>query len=548
MAAKGTSKGGAGGRKGGAGARKGAKASRARGAKAGPEVRRVAILGGGLGGLTAAAFLQGMPSKDGGARFECEIFEASGRIGGNMCSAYFVAPYEAPFADLAVNDFNATTYTHLVDLMRTLQEAGYEVPTGELVDKDCFFVPAGQGRPVMSYTSDEVEDPASAPEKTYLPTLKRDWQRFKDLAASVMTDPRYETMSVDRFVETEGFSTDFRDLMLLPRINAMYFMTKGDPGAMPIRGVMFYYHLQEGLGAEEGPTLRLFFAKGASQWALQLERFVRGRGTQVRVRAPAKVVRIDKGRPVVQWTEGNRVQERAYDHVVSAVPPWHLENAIVPLPPGIREAVPLFGRYEATALVHQDPRVMPADRRQWMTYNVVINAPGEQRPYTMSYVNSMHNGVPVRDPPFVTESPIVPIADKDVYGMVDLSDPEGRRRVKAIVPFVHNTVSVGTMRAQETLWGTPAQPGVQGRDNLWYTGGWTNGAGLQEQIIVASANVALRMRGYDPHPYSPVHQSSLPDHVPHYLRRSLKGAKAEPYPEGFWPSPRPPARTRTRAA
>ncbi len=54
----------------------------------------MAIVGGGIGGLSAAYYLQGGQSPDGDT-YTCEVFEKSGRIGGNGFSAYFQTAYES---------------------------------------------------------------------------------------------------------------------------------------------------------------------------------------------------------------------------------------------------------------------------------------------------------------------------------------------------------------------------------------------------------------------------------------------------------------------
>jgi len=485
--------------------------------------KRVAIIGGGLGGLTAAVFLQGMRSADGADTYTCDLFEASGRVGGNMWSAYFQEPYAAPFADLAVNDFNANTYTNLMQLIATLEAAGLPVPHAPLIDEDCYATARGAPGTPVSYTSDEVADPSKAPQKTYLPTLAADWARFESLAGDVISKPQYALMSVAEFVKEQDFSADFANLMLLPRINAMYFMTAGDPGAMPIRGVMFYYHLQEGLGSGKTPDRR-FFVNGASQWANQLETYVRNRGTVVRVNAPASATPLAGGGLQVTWPQGSGT----YDHVVCAVQPHAIKQALPQLPFILAEALKVFGAYPATALVHNDPSVMPADPTQWRTYNVLIEPPGDKtQPYTISYVNAMHNGVYAQVPPFVTENPIVPIAPGSVLDMVDLSNPTGPM-VKAQADFTHNTVSVKTMALQAGL------PTYQGHGGVYFTGGWTNGAGLQEQIISTSMGIAATIRGFTDEELQQTYREDRPAYVPHYLRRSL-GRKPREWPAGFWP-------------
>lgn len=483
------------------------------GARDEPATKRVAIIGGGLGGLAAAAYLQGATSEDGSSRFTCVLFEAAPRIGGNMFTAYLGdKAYEAPFADLAVNDFNAATYHRLLDLMRTMKTAGYEVPYGNLIDEASFGNGPDPRRRPVSFTTDEVDAPWWHLTRPYLLRLWWDLRRFKASVREVMTVHAYAEMTVAEFVERKGFSAAFRDLMLYPRINAMYFMS-GMPGGMPIRGVMYYYLLQEGYGTPVAPD-RKFFARGASQWAHQLTEYVKHLGTTVHLGAKASVSRPPGATtPVVTWVQDGRVANDPFDVVVCAVPPSLVRSVVPFFDPAFLAGLEKFGAYAARAYVHTDASVLPVERKRWRTYNVFIPQDGQVHPYTMTYVNAMHCGQDLKEPPFVSESTTP--APGTVLDMVDLAGKPSSPRVPATAEFVHNTVSVDTMKFQAQL-GT-----FQGAQGIYFTGGWTNGAGLQEQILAGAQEVAKRILGhYRPDDHEG-YRADDPGHVPPHVRRAL---------------------------
>ncbi len=474
--------------------------------------RRVAIIGGGIGGLSAAYYLHGRTSPDGAYVYVCEVYEKSGRLGGNGLSAYFEQPYAKPFADLGVNDFNLNTYTRMKAVLEDLERSGFPVPSAPLTDTDCFFTLPGQFGPPLVFTSQDVEQGTTPLTRA----IAADEKKFAVLAGQVMTDPKYATMSVGTFLDTEGFSREFCVYYILPRINGMYFMGPVMPEDMPIRGVMNYYLLQEGVG---GTPDRRYFERGCSDWFRQLGAALRARGVKVHLSAAATVTASPAGLPRVRLGSGE-VQE--FHAVVLAVPADQVEGVVREgLPPEVPPLLCEFRYVAAEAVAHTYAGVMPADRKNWRTYNIRIFPPGSgPQPYTISYVETMHQGAPNADPPcwFVTETPPVPIPPENVLKMIDL---ETGGRTRAVASFRHNTVTVGTMYAQSELCA------LQGRNRLWYTGGWTNGAGLHEQILVNSSDVAEKITGLRPMDAPcPTHSARDPHHVPEYLRNVLEGMAA----------------------
>lgn len=468
-----------------------------------PGKKRIAIIGGGISGLAAAHYLHGRQSPDGDV-FSCEVFEKSGRIGGNGLSAYFIQRYEKPFADLGVNDFNLVTYKHMGDLLQDMENAGFGVSTGRLTDTACFFTARGQ-QPEVVFTSEDLDKARTPLEQDIATGIAL----LAKIGPTVMKDPKYRLMSVRTFLDSEGFPPDFGTYYFLPRINGMYFMGDVIPEQMPIHGVMNYYLLQEGIGS--GPPDRRYFARGCSDWFRQLTSFLAWRGVGIHLNSEA-VVHASAGRPPVVQVNGE--PEQAWDAVVLAVPADQV-GAVVRdgLPAPMAPLLEAFRYYDATAVAHTFAEVMPARRDDWRTYNIRIFPQGSgPRPYTISYVETMHQGARHAGPPtwFVSENPPVPIPEENVCRMLN---PVGDDLVPAQTSFRHNTVTVGTITAQAAL------PALQGLNNLWYTGGWTHGAGLHEQILAQAFEVAEKMLGHAPvdepiHTYSDTH----PDYVPRYLR------------------------------
>lgn len=471
-----------------------------------PETRNVAIVGGGIAGLVSAYYLHGKESQDGRYVYACAVFEKSDRLGGNGMTAYFDEPYQKPFADLGVNDFNLGAYAHMKEILETLEKLGFPVPTAKLNDSECFFTAREDTlQPPLAYTNDDLVPDGPEPART----IYNDLQKFTQLAPDVVKDrQKYGGMSVGEFLATEGFSPEFRDYFILPRINGMYFMGETTPQDMPIQGVMSYYSLQEGIGTTNPPDRR-YFECGCDQWFLQLRGALESRG--VRIFTGAEVTVDGAGdRPSI-CIDGKR--EYPVDEVILAVHADTVPDVVRSgLPKGLPRVLAQFRYINSIAVAHTWPGVMPADRGMWRTYNIRIQPQDARmlRPYNISYVESMHQGGFTPTDDFVTEDPHVPIPLRHIRAMVD---PVTRERRKATAYFRHNTITVDSMRAQDQL-----SDDFQGVNHLWYTGGWAHGAGLHEEIMVLAQEVAERIRGTH---VGPLHTWSArdPGHVPLYIRQ-----------------------------
>lgn len=482
------------------------------------DVKKVAIIGGGIAGLVSAYYLHGKKSKDGRHVYACGVFEKADRLGGNGMTAYFDQPYQKPFADLGVNDFNLSMYKHMAEILATLDRLGFPVPTARLNDSECFFTARDDhAQPPLAYTGDDLVPDGPEPART----IYHDLQKFTALAQEVIVNPKYARMSVGEFLESEGFTPAFRDYFILPRINAMYFMGETVPEDMPIRGVMSYYSFQEGIGSPLPPDRR-YFERGSDQWFQQLAAALTSRGVAIHTGVEATVHHA--GDDLVLQVPG--MGDRPIDHAILAVHADTVADVVLSgLPPEMPRLLSQFRYINSIAVAHTWPGVMPADRSLWRTYNIRILPRDARmlRPYNISYVESMHQGGFTPTDDFVTEDPHLPIPLQYIRAMVD---PVTGKTRKATAYFRHNTITVESMQAQAQL-----SSYLQGVNNLWYAGGWAHGAGLHEEIMVLASEIAARITGTH---QGPLHTYSAadPDYVPLYVRHAFAAEPPAAAPGG----------------
>jgi len=465
---------------------------------------KVAIIGGGAAGLSAAIYLQGTKVSGTEDTVQCSVYEARDRWGGNVQSAYTgFGRYSEPFGDLGVNDFNHDTYVYFVSMLDYLAAHGFPVRYKTLCDTTLFFTPEGQ-TPEVRYTYKQME---AAP-GGYLKAIRHDWCKFKKHLPTYLNDPKYRYLTVDEFCSAMGYSNDFIDLNLKPRINGMYYTNGKDPGSMSIYGVMKYYHLQENIskGAEKS---RKYFVDGASSWIHAACGYLEKVGADLRFNVRPEATRAQGDKWVIR-AEG--LAPETFDVVISALPADKLGEVFGGgLPAPVAQIAGGFEYLGSTSFFHTDTSVLPKDTGLWCTYNITIQDPHRKtdRPYVISYVSLMHQGINNASPPFVSVDP-QGVSDDKVLEMFGPGDGVGK--VPARSTLRHNTLYPQNIKGQEEL------PAYQGASNLYYTGGWTTGAGLHEEVLGQSAFIAKQVRRLPADDQREVHDPQDASYVPRHLR------------------------------
>ena len=510
---------------------------------------RVAIIGGGVSGLAVAYHLITRPDAPGD--LEVVIFERGKTLGGNAdtVSVRLGKNYADPgrpdyerWADLAVNDFNKTSYKNMVAAMTRIGfgEDRYK----PLEDTICFFTPDGS----VLYTEDDYFRPDARDRRRIVderfhmrPELAEANQKFMRTAADDVTERRsaFRSMTVEAYVadyieknkSQEALIKEMTAHLLYPRIAAMYFVDERGPHRMPIVAVMDYYILQENYPEVEKAE-RMYFDGGSQEWINYLHQWLEGHHRtaeddalpriSTRYDYPAKVLADETGVQVYRADErgllGRTAPER-FDRVVFAC---YADDALRSFgPQGMTDEIAaMLGKVSHTnsiAICHTFSGVLPPNREAWRTYNVMIRGGAAMTPYSMTYVINRHQndaenpayqeaGLPHY---FVTLNPAIRIPENFVLpttretgaervmrasgylcaGPAPLGKGEHPDPDKAIGWFKHNVVDFACLEAQEML------PGLQGGafGNVYFAGGWTNGAGLHEQCWLQGGKVVEAM-------------------------------------------------------
>lgn len=410
---------------------------------------RVVVAGAGVTGLVAAYLLES-------AGISVVVVERSNRLGGNALTHRVRVGDQVRWVDLGVNDFNAATYPRLTALLAALG-----VEHRPLDDSASFFTRDGS----VCFTLDgrwSTAMPAA---------LAAEYEQFQARSrADFDEDPACRELTVGQYLAARGFSRDLADLIVNPRVSAMYFANDVDPAAMPFGAAMSYYRRQE--GTTVGGTDRRYFAHGSASWIGALAARIRGP-----IHLDAELCIDSAGRSVrARIGDG----EQRFDAAVLCCPPADILTMVTTgLDTETVRSLGSFSYSNSIAVAHSHPGVLPPDANAWRTYNVTIR--GDQpglRPYSMTYVENRHQNdarnerykrVGTTPQIFVTINPLVPIPESTV-----LRNESGQ---PAIAQFRHTVIDFAALSAQQRL------RKIQGRHGIYLAGGWLKDVGLHESCI-----------------------------------------------------------------
>jgi predicted NAD/FAD-binding protein len=472
---------------------------------------RVCVIGAGISGLVAAYLLAE------GEQIEVDLIETEARLGGASYTMDVVLPDGTlRWVDMGVNDFNASTYEQLVAMMELVTGVGYK----ELIDEASFSRANGEEAYILDAKG--LHDPDGIPTD-----LDGDFRHFKE-HASTDAGKWAKKLTVAEYLEQAGttktkgdrqYHADFGRLCIFPRVNGMYFSTDKDPQSVPLVAVMHYYGLQEGYRGDGLPAKRMYWVGGTRQWIGALEDQVRDRGVTIMTQVSATVARdpLRTATPVVTLTGRRGGREDAtqmYDAVVFA---GHAQTALKCLRTltGKQKAtLEEFTYLPSTAYAHTDTALLPP-RLFWRTYNILIHETDQRfTPYTISYVVNFHQNDAANPEYQNIEKPLLFFCTLNPHR--EIPEHEILRQPNdepAIARFPHNVVNNKALTAQRAVWGEAwPEPhraltsvleeelpprdkwGIQGLGNVFFTGGWTLGAGLHEQCLMSAAKVNRMVR------------------------------------------------------
>lgn len=406
---------------------------------------RIAVVGSGISGLSAAWLLNG--------RHDVVLYEQSSRLGGHSHTVQ--APGNIP-VDMGFIVFNRLTYPNLTALLGHLGVATRS--------SDMSFAASLDGGD-FEYSGADLKGLFAQKRNLLRP---RFWSMLRGIHRFYRNAERHAAtgagLTLGEILADGGYGPAFRDDHLLPMASAIWSSTPSDMLSFPALAFI-RFHANHGLLRITGRPVWETVSGGSIEYVKRMAAPLKDR-TRTGVGAVC-VLRTLGGAEVIDAL-GHR---DTFDHVVIAT---HADQALAMLADPTPHERTLLGafRYQRNrAILHQDPRFMPRRRAAWASWNYIGGRGGNAGCFTYWMNRLQHIGDTT--PLFVTLNPPESPAPETMVHQED---------------YDHPVFDNQALAAQGQLWH------LQGARRTWFCGAHF-GAGFHEDGLQAGLAVAEQLGG-----------------------------------------------------
>jgi len=364
----------------------------------------IAVIGGGVAGITAAYLLQ--------RRHRVTLYEKNAYIGGHT---HTIPIPEGPDAGVPVDTgfivFNDRTYPLF---NRLLERLG--VPR-QASDMSFSYFCEATGFQYASRNIDSLfAQRRNLFDGGYLQMLL-EILRFNRIARRELAAGRLDAVTLGGFLDRFRFSRRFRDQYIIPMAAAIWSSPDADAADFPMATFARFFNNHGLLAVRDQP--QWYVVRGGSHAYVQA--FVENFQGDLRPDQPVKGIRRSSDAAAVILPDG---QTQRYDHVVVAA---HADEAYRLLTDPTEDETRLLGpwRYSTNQVVlHTDPGCMPPIRRAWASWNYIREAGAPAKaPVTLTYHMNRLQGLDTRRPYFVTLNPGREIDARQVVARLTYTHP-----------------------------------------------------------------------------------------------------------------------------
>ena len=421
---------------------------------------RIAIVGSGISGLSAAHHLQD--------KADITLFEAGDYFGGHTHTVDVTLPTptgtQTHGVDTGFLVYNERTYPGLIALFKELQVA--------TVKSDMSFsvqVPHQNGRGALEWNGANLNTVFAQRSNLFKPSflfMLRDVIRFNTLATELAERNQDHELAqpLSGFLFSHKFSDAFRDWYLLPMLGCIWSCPTDQMLKFPVATMIRFCH-NHGLIQVNNRPQWYTVAGGARHY---VEKILAGIADK-RLNTPVLRVERDAHSVTLQTQHG---VER-FDKVILAS---HADQSLHMLAePTAQELATLSAiRYHPNrAVLHTDTSVMPKKKLAWAAWNYerAAHDSTESTRVCLHYWLNLLQPLPFSQDVIVSLNPVREIDPAHVIGEYE---------------YAHPVFDLPAIQAQAQM------PQLQGQQHTWFAGAWM-GYGFHEDGFKAGRDAAQHL-------------------------------------------------------
>ena len=420
-------------------------------------MRRVAVIGSGISGLSAAHALSG--------HAQVTLFEAGSYFGGHTNTVDMTIDGVTHGVDTGFLVLNERTYPQLLKLFR---ELGVEIAKSEM--SFSVQVPSHGTARDLEWSGCDLNTVFAQRSNLLRPRFWRmlvDLMRFNKLATALAASGEVDALDqpIGEFLTEHRFSAEFRDWYFLPMIGSIWSCPVDQMLRFPVATMLRFCHNHGLLQVANRPqwyTVR----GGARTYVNKMLKAV----PDARLNTPVRSVRRVDGAVLVATDAGTE----HFDEVVLAC---HSDQSLALLADASPAEAQVLGaiRYQRNrAVLHTDTSLLPKRRKAWAAWNYERAASGsrDEASVCLHYLLNRLQPLPFSAPVVVSLNP--------------LTDPRAET-IHAEFDYAHPVFDMAAIDAQRRV------PALQGNRHTWFAGAWTR-YGFHEDGLMSGLAVVAGLR------------------------------------------------------